>query len=259
MDFSDPRQRQAFFAVHDGLPRQAPGGRRFSARALALTELPATARILDVGCGPGAQTVDLAQLLPAATLIALDLYRPFLGELRARATRQGCAHQIHAVCGDMAAMPFADNSFDLIWSEGAAYSIGLPAALSAWRPLLKPRGYLAFTDNIWLGADAPAAIRAWWQAEYPGMQDRQGCLNLIEEAGYKCLGDFVLPAEAWWDEYYTPMQQRVSAQQAVTTDAVALDVLAEIQQEIDNHRAYSEHYSYAFFVLQRCADEQITT
>ena len=75
MDFSDPRQREIFFAIHHGLPREGPGNRACAERALALAApLPGPPRILDIACGPGLQTVELAEMLPGAQITAIDAF-----------------------------------------------------------------------------------------------------------------------------------------------------------------------------------------
>src|SRR5688572_1999640 len=137
MDFSDPAQRAAFFAVHNDMPREGPGDRASMEKALQLAgPLPAQPDILDIACGPGGQTLDLADLLPDARITALDGYEPFLRQLEARARTAGVLDRISIVHGDMAHLPYEPQSFDLIWCEGAAYIIGFEAALAAWRPLL---------------------------------------------------------------------------------------------------------------------------
>lgn len=67
MDFSSPKQRDVFFDVHHKLPREGPGNKDCTARALSLAgQLPEAASILDIACGPGMQTIHLGELLPAA-------------------------------------------------------------------------------------------------------------------------------------------------------------------------------------------------
>src|SRR4029453_8920749 len=123
-----------------------PGDHDCTARALALARpLPAQASVLDIACGPGMQTLDLATLLPDARIVALDNHAPFLAEAQRRAVAGGAADRIATVLGDIAALPVAAGSFDLQWCEGAAYILGLARALRAWRPLLRPGGRLALT------------------------------------------------------------------------------------------------------------------
>lgn len=75
---------ELIYEVYGSLPRQGPGDDASTGRALALmTELPENARILDVGCGSGAQTVSLARRT-RGTVTALDNHAPFLEALRAR-------------------------------------------------------------------------------------------------------------------------------------------------------------------------------
>jgi SAM-dependent methyltransferase len=250
MDFSDPQVRRAFFDVHSGLPREGPGSRDCTARALALAgPLPAHARLLDIACGPGMQTMDLAALLPEARIVAVDNHPPFLAELQQRAAAGGAAARVSAVLGDMAALPFPADSFDLLWCEGAAYIMGVAAALRAWRPLLGQGGRLALTEAVWLRPGAPSAVRRCW-AEYPGMGDVESCRRLVQESGYELLGDFVLPESAWWDHYYAPMQKRLAAlAPRYAGDAVAEEVLESCREEIRCYREYASYYGYVFLVM----------
>lgn len=251
MDFSDPAQRAAFFAVHDGMPREGPGDRASVERALQLAgPLPDRPDVLDIACGPGGQTLDLADLLPEARITALDAYQPFLRDLEARARAAGLSDRITILHGDMTRLPFEPQSFDLIWCEGAAYIVGFDAALAAWKPLLRPGGVLALTEPVWLKSDPPDAVRACW-AEYPAMEDVPSARRRALAHGYELLGDFVLSDAAWWTTYYGPLETRLEAATArLAGDPVAGAVLAEIRDEIECRRAYPEYYGYLFLVLR---------
>ena len=85
--------------------------------------------------------------------------------------------------------------------------MGVPAALAAWAPLLKPGGRIALTEAVWLKSDPPEPVRTNW-TEYPAMTDVEACRAIIRRAGLKLLGDFVLPESAWWDDYYGPLEAR---------------------------------------------------
>ena len=251
MDFADPAQRAAFFAVHNDMPREGPGDRASVVEALRLAgPLPARPDILDLACGPGGQTLDLADLLPDARITALDGYAPFLRDLEARARKAGVLDRISIVHGDMARLPYAPQSFDLIWCEGAAYIIGFDTALAAWKSLLRPRGVLAPTEPVWLKPDPPASVRACWAA-YPAMEDVASARRHAAAHGYDILGDFVLSDAAWQTHYYGPLETRLGAAAArLAGDPVAEAVLAEIRGEIECRRAYPEYYGYLFLVLR---------
>lgn len=250
MDFSDPAQREVFFELHSGLPREGPGDRESMIRALALAgPLPAAPQVLDIACGPGGQTLDLAELIPDAEITALDGHPPFLLDLERRAAAAGLARRIRTVHGDMARLRFPPASFELIWCEGAAYIMGFQTALAAWKPLLKPGGILTVTEPVWLKDERPERVNACW-AEYPAMADSDAAREAARACGYSLLGDFVLPEQAWWTHYYGPLEKRLPSIEARRTDPVARLVLDDARLEIDCHRRHADCYGYLMLVLR---------
>ena len=240
-------------SVHNGLPRQGPGNLASTRQALELIDgLPDTPMVLDVGCGPGMQTLDLAGLLPTARIQAVDALEPFLDQGRQRAQEAGCAERVQFRIGDMRALDFEAAQFDLLWCEGAAYIMGISEALEAWRHLLKPGAALAFTECVWLTDDPPQTLYDWWRDGYPGMGNVQVCLDKVADAGYELIGHFVLPEVAWWDDYYKPMEARIATLRIeLEDDKAALDALEEHQREIDYYRRWSAHYGYLFVVCRK--------
>jgi ubiquinone/menaquinone biosynthesis C-methylase UbiE len=249
MDFADPGERAAFFEIHRGLPREGPGDGDSTRRALALAApLAVAARVLDVGCGPGAQTLDLATALPRASIIALDAHQPFLADLEGRAAARGLSHRIKTVSGDMASMDFELASFDLIWCEGAAYIMGLPAALNDWKRFLKPGGKLALSEAVWLRPDPPQPAVANF-ASYPAMANVSTVRAQFAACGYRLLGDFVLPESAWWAQYYGPMEARLAQLEGrFAGNPEAQSVWREARDEIACYRGFCDYFGYSFFV-----------
>lgn len=240
-----------FFEVYEALPRQGPGSRECTAQALALCRgLPARPAILDLGCGGGAQTLDLAALTDGR-LDALDVHEPLVTRLAQQVAARGLSDRVRPAVGDMARPPCAPRSLDLIWCEGAAYFLGIENALRTWRPLLRPGGYLAFTEVVWRRADPPQELRAFWAREYPLITDAEAHLATARHCGYDVAGHFTLPDSAWWTDFYTPMGARVAELRAArAADSQALTALDAIQAEIDLHRRFAAWYGYEFFVLR---------
>jgi SAM-dependent methyltransferase len=233
-----------FFALHSGLAHEAPGRREDTLRALALTGLSGPLQVLDAGCGPGAASLALLAALPEAHVTAIDLHPPFVEAARAAAEAAGVADRVTALVADMAAPPVAPGALDLVWSEGAAYSVGVETALAAWRPLVVPGGRLAFTEAVWLTATPHPDARAFWE-EYQEMTDAAGTRARAARAGWRVTDDFVLP-EAAWDAYYRPLEARVDALAALHGEDHP--VIAEHRREIALRRAHPDDYGYAFFV-----------
>jgi len=248
---SDPSD--VFFELHHDLPREGPGDDESTLRALALcTELPERPDVLDVGCGPGMQTLALA----AATggiITAVDAHEPFLDQLRERAEAAGVRDRLHVMRGDMTDLPFGPDSFDLIWSEGAAYIMGISEAFDAWRAFLRPGGYIVVSELVWLVDDVPAEVRDFFERGYPGVTDVAGNLQRIAATGYEIIDHFTLPAESWWTHYQSPLEARIPGLlDRYAGDEAALAVINETIEEHRIRREYPETYGYEFFIA-RCA------
>jgi len=252
MSTPGPRFWEVFFEVFESLPRQGPGNRASTERAWHLCrDLPAAPVVLDMGCGAGVQSLHLAGLSPGA-VVALDRHAPFVRRLAGEVARRRLTGRVTPVVGDMGAPPFPPESFDLVHSEGALYFVGVEGGLRLWRDLLRPRGYVTFSEAVWRRPDPPEELRATWAEEYPAMTTVDGNLAIIARCGYEAVGRFTLPDAAWWDDFYTPMEERLRAlRPRYAGDEQALDALEAIGREIAQHRRYGDWYAYEFFAVRR--------
>ncbi len=240
-----------FWELHKDLLREGPGNEASTRRALAMASgLPEQPLILDLGCGPGAQTLVLAKATNA-TVTAVDLHEPFLVQLRKQAEAAGLSGHIHAIKADMAALQFKPASFDLIWSEGAIYNMGFSNGLEALRRFLKPGGYIAVSELCWLRSDPPEELAAFWADDYPAMKDMAANLAIIAGLGYELTGHFTLPEECWREEYYRPLGDRIKKLRTMyANDTEAMSMLDLCQKEIDIYDGYSAYFGYEFFVMR---------
>lgn len=145
--------------LHRGQPRQGPGSPADTLRALSLLDLnPETPlRVADIGCGSGASTLTLAQHL-SGHFTAVDLFSEFLEELEQQARQAGLEQRISTVRASMENLPFEEESFDLIWSEGAIYHLGFRAGVQQWARYLRPGGYLAVSEITWPSAPLSSTL-----------------------------------------------------------------------------------------------------
>lgn len=115
-------------------------------------------RILDAGTGTGAAIRPLQKMYRQAELVALDISEQMLQQAAKRASWWRPSVQ---VCADIEALPFADNSFDLVFSNlSMQWCNDLDAALHNFMRVLKPGGLLMFTS---FGPDTLKELRASWQ------------------------------------------------------------------------------------------------
>ena len=240
------------FELHEGLPRQGPGCAEATRRAYKM--LPVTSGrpdILDVGCGSGAQTIELA-MCSGGRVTAVDIHEPFLRALTAAAQEAWLEDRIQARMMSMDQLDFPDASFDLIWSEGAVYIMGFVAGLRAWRRLLRPGGCVAVSELTWLTPHPPEEARAFWADAYPAMGEMGENLERARQAGYEPLDTFTLPESAWWDDYYTPLLEKMAKlARRRPKDPEMAALIAATRTEIDLYRRHSSSYGYVFYLLRR--------
>ncbi|MFO7692158.1 MAG: class I SAM-dependent methyltransferase [Vicinamibacterales bacterium] len=248
----DARRRARFFEIFESVPRGGPGDPASTRRALAMmADLPAQPRVLDLGCGPGGGSANLARLT-GGRVAALDLHPPFVAQQAAAARAGGLSHHVDPVCADMRAAPFAPAVFDLVWSEGALYNMGFREGVGLCRRLVKPGGYVAVSEVVWTVAAPPDEVRLWWHAEYPDIAPIAEKAAVVTGAGFQIIDHFTLPREAWTRYFYEPMKARLGEfRRAWSGDSVGLAVIAELDVEIDMYERYSQVQGYEFFVGRR--------
>ncbi|MGD9123677.1 MAG: class I SAM-dependent methyltransferase [Desulfarculaceae bacterium] len=214
-------QKEIFYKIfHASLPRLGPGDAKSTQKALDMVlsaraqtrqnPQPDKLRVLDLGCGNGAQTIQLAKHIKG-TILALDNHQPFLDELQRRAEVKGVSGKIQTRLKDMGDMDFADETFDLIWSEGSLFVIGFGEGLNVCRSLLVPGGLLAASELCWLRPGAPQECQEYLTRVYPPVADINTNLTAIETSGYEILGHFTLPESSWWEPFYHPLEERIQS------------------------------------------------
>lgn len=132
MTASPPRFWKIFLELFVSLPRQGPGNRSCATQALGLCrDLPPSPAVLDLGCSVGGQTLHLAELLPGATITAIDSHALSIEQLHATVAKRGLAERGRPVVGELARSGLPSQSCDLVWSERA---IGSPGSQRATAP-----------------------------------------------------------------------------------------------------------------------------
>lgn len=113
-------------------------------------------RILDLGCGRGAVLVSAVKRLPEGRGFGVDIWSRSdqsgnsIGAIRKNAAAEGVAAGVVPVTGNMKALPFRSNSFDVVVSSVAIHNIrgriGREAAISEATRVLRPGGRLLIAD-----------------------------------------------------------------------------------------------------------------
>ena len=187
-------------------------------------------RILDVGCGSGVPTMELAKL-SNGQIIGLDVNQPSLDRLKRKIEKAGLSDRVKVMKCSMVDMDFPNESFDIIWAEGSIAVVGFKRGLKEWRQFLKPNRFLAVHDEI---------------------GDITEKLKQISSCGYDLLEYFTLNDDTWWMEYYAPLEKRINEIRIKhANDPKALAVLDEEQREIDMFKKNPGRYCSVFFIMKK--------
>jgi len=239
--------------LHKSANRQGPGDEAETEKALSLAMIDRAAplKIADIGCGTGASTLLLARLLEAQ-ITAVDFLQDFLEVLEGRAKNMGLSEKITTLFCSMDNLPFGDEEYDVIWSEGAIYNIGFERGVIDWSRYLKAGGLLVVSEITWITASRPSELQRHWEGEYPEIDTASSKIGVLEKNGYSPIGYFVLPEHCWLENYYRPMQNSFSeflARNANNEEAQAI-VEAE-KKEMSLYKKYKKYYSYGVYVARK--------
>jgi len=242
---------ELFYQVFVSLPRQGPGCTGATRKALSyLPTLPRDAKILDIGCGSGSQTRELANLT-SGIITAVDNYQPFLDTLTILAQKDSLSERIRPLYASMDSLPFEKEQFDLIWSEGAIFIIGFEKGLRAWKPLVRKGGFIVVSDAVRFEADPPVELIQYWEKMGYPLLSEQDRVEQINKEGLRLIAMYRLPEAGWWENYYVPMLDRLNELRKIHGgDSALAAVLDTFDHEIDMYRHYKRYYGYTFFVMQ---------
>lgn len=136
------------------------------ARALARAGVASGERVLDVGCGCGGTTLEIARAVgEAGGVVAVDVSEPMLSRARARAEAAGLGPRIEWRCEDAQTGDFAPGAYDCAYSRFGVMFFSAPeAAFANLLGALRPGGRLSFVcwqgreRNPWMTVPALAAM-----------------------------------------------------------------------------------------------------
>lgn len=159
---------------------------------------PAKARLIEPGCGVGAETEILLRRFPGARIEAVDRSPEQVEGARRRFAGRKAASRVRFSVGDAAALPFPSRSFDGAFVCWLLEHVPAPlAALKELRRVLKPgavvHGIEVMNSSLVLSPEAPAIRKVWdllnaRQRKLGGDPDVGPAVpNLLKAAGFRSI------------------------------------------------------------------------
>ncbi len=189
------------------------GGRNATVRLAQLAQINGSERVLDVGCGIGGPSRYLASRF-GCVVTGLDLTAEFLALAGMLARRTRLADKVTYRQGDALDLPFADASFDLVWSQNAAMNIADRDRLYAeMRRVLAPAGRLALQEIAAGPGGEPLYPTPW-------ASDKSISFLSTPEATRAALERIGFRAVAWQDTTEEALQQQMARTKALETGSL---------------------------------------
>jgi ubiquinone/menaquinone biosynthesis C-methylase UbiE len=203
---------------------------KFTRKAFEMLPKLDKPRILDIGCGSGVSTMEVADL-SNGHITALDIDSLSIDRFAKKIEAAGLFGRVETVRASMFAMDFPEQSFDIIWAEGSIHVTGFAKGLREWGKLLRPGGFLAVHDELGNIGEK---------------------LEQISECGYDLLGYFKLDEQTWMNEYYAPLKKLIEQRRTEKADdPVMMALLDKEQLELDWFKQNPTRCCSVFFITRK--------
>lgn len=160
-----------------------PGGRKSTDALLAKAGISADDRVLDVGCGVGTTAIEVTRRF-GAVVVAADIAPMMLERAGANVAAAGLTGSITVEPGDIVALPYPDDTFDVVIAEAVTMFVDRERAAAELTRVAKPGGRVLATEFCWRERPTEEAREIFLGQVCPGMQfDSEADWVRIYEAG----------------------------------------------------------------------------
>lgn len=182
--------------------------------------------ILDVGCGSGVPTIELAKL-SGGRIIGIDTDQKELEKLDNRIRKEGFSNRVSTRNCSILDIDFPDETFDIIWAEGSLHIVGFENGLKQLRRFLRKGGFLVAHD---------------------GVKDVSNTLPNTSKFGYSLVAQFVLPEDDWQKNYFEPLEHLVKEWSKKPENN---KIVEKYQYQLDMFRKNPKENISGFYVFQK--------
>jgi ubiquinone/menaquinone biosynthesis C-methylase UbiE len=186
-------------------------------------------RILDIGCGTGMPTIELARLINGE-IFGIDIDQGALDKLNHKIKQEGLSDRIRVYNRSVYDTKFDDETFDIIWEEGVIHLLDLKKTLKECNRILKLNGFLVTGEATkWAGRK----------------------LKHFPRFGFKFFKEIPWEEGCWWNKYYSPLEEKINNLRKKYND---LDNIKDVQQhlmEIEMVKKDPEVFDCTTYIFQK--------
>jgi len=186
-------------------------------------------RILDIGCGTGIPTLELAKL-SNGEITGIDINQDALNKLNLKIKQYGLSNRIKLFNRSVYNMLFDDEEFDIIWEEGVIHLLDIKKALTECNRVLKLNGYMI-------------------TGEATNWADKK--LKNFPKFGFSLLKQIPWSKECWWKEYYAPLENKINILRKKYNDIDDIEEIKQHLREIEMVKKNASEFECTTYIMQK--------
>jgi len=186
-------------------------------------------RILDIGCGQGSPTIELARL-SGGEVIGIDIDETALSRLRERIEKSEVSSQVTVCRCSLFDSGLPAGSFDILWEEGVLHLLDTARSFTECHRLLKSEGFLVMHEKLVWFEKVRESLPVW---------------------GLAFVDQHILPRHFWWTEYGAPLEERIRVLRKSRGDDAESSELTRYANEVAMIKADPDQFDCGFFIVQK--------
>jgi SAM-dependent methyltransferase len=198
-------------------------------KAYGLLPQQERSRVLDIGCGRGEVTLELARLT-SGQIIAIDINDAAFRDLQSTIERESLGTRVIFQQSSLFDVTFPDCYFDLLWEEGVLHTLDPARSIPVCDRLLKWGGFLVSAETL-----------DWFE----------GKLGCFGASGFELVERLLWPKGSWWTDYYEPLEKRISLLREKYGNSRDLSVLSRYDNEIRMVKSDPEKFDCGHFLFHK--------
>ena len=186
-------------------------------------------RILDIGCGTGTVSLELARL-SNGEITSIDIDQKALDKLNHKIREKGLSDKVKVYPRSVYDTKFEDKRFDIIWEEGVIHLLDFKKAINECNRILKVNGYMI-------------------SGEATNWADKK--LKHFLKFGFKLLKQIHWAKECWWKDYYSPLEKKINVLRKKYGNIDDIEEIKRHLTEIEMVKRNTTGFECTTYILQK--------